>query len=77
MLVVEAVLVRDHTPGFVRDVAVDVVDFFASRTCLVRDGELVELARLDAVRISPGVTRALEAGDAEAVNNRPHELVAL
>ena len=27
------------------------------------DGELVELTRLDAVRIAPGVTRALEAGD--------------
>jgi mannose-6-phosphate isomerase-like protein (cupin superfamily) len=27
------------------------------------DDELVELAPLDAVRVSPGITRALEAGD--------------
>jgi mannose-6-phosphate isomerase-like protein (cupin superfamily) len=27
------------------------------------DGELVELATLDAVRVSPGVARAFEAGD--------------
>ncbi|ALU39416.1 prolyl oligopeptidase [Kocuria flava] len=40
---VQAVLVRDHTPGFVRDVAVDVVDFFSSRTHLVRDGGLVHV----------------------------------
>lgn len=27
------------------------------------DGEVVELGRLDAVRVAPGVTRAFEAGD--------------
>ncbi|MFI7484037.1 prolyl oligopeptidase family protein [Kocuria sp. M1R5S2] len=48
---VQAVLVRDHTPGWVRDVAVDVVDFFASRTYLVRDGEFVHVDVPDTVTV--------------------------
>lgn len=48
---VQAVYVRDHTPGFVRDVAVDVVDFFASRTFLARDGGLVHVDVPDTVTV--------------------------
>ena len=48
---VQAVLVRDHTPGFVRDVAVDVADFFASRTYLVREEELVHVDVPDSVTV--------------------------
>ncbi|GGG61097.1 prolyl oligopeptidase [Kocuria dechangensis] len=48
---IQAVLVRDHTPGWVRDVAVDVVDFFSSRTYLVRDGGLVHVDVPDSVTV--------------------------
>lgn len=48
---IQAVLVRDHTPGFVRDVAVDVVDFFSSRTHLVRGGRLVHIDVPDSVTV--------------------------
>ncbi|MEX5270948.1 prolyl oligopeptidase family protein [Kocuria sabuli] len=48
---VQAVFVRDHTPGFVRDLAVDVVDFFSSRTYLVREDELVHVDVPDSVTV--------------------------
>ncbi len=48
---VQAVFVRDHTPGFVRDLAVDVVDFFASRTYLVRGDKLVHVDVPDSVTV--------------------------
>jgi prolyl oligopeptidase len=40
----QVVGIHDHTPGFERDVVVEVLDFYRSRTQLFVDGELVHLA---------------------------------
>ena len=49
--------------GHRHDEAEEVYVVIAGSGRINLDGEVVELDRLDAVRISPGVTRALEAGE--------------
>lgn len=39
----QAAVVKDHTPGFERVIAMDLVDFFSTRTSVWRDGQWVEL----------------------------------
>ena len=38
---------HDHTAGFERDIAVDVTDFYHSRTYVLRDGELIHIEVAD------------------------------
>ncbi|MHA7293029.1 prolyl oligopeptidase family serine peptidase [Arthrobacter sp. HLT1-21] len=47
-----AVVMRDQTPGFERDIAVDTIDFYSSRTHLRRDNAWVQLDVPDDVNVS-------------------------
>ncbi|MBG6183343.1 prolyl oligopeptidase [Arthrobacter sp. CAN_A214] len=47
-----ALVIRDQTPGFERDVAVDTIDFYSSRTHVRIDGEWVHLDVPEDVNVS-------------------------
>ncbi len=47
-----AVVIHDSTPGFERDIAADIVDFYSRRTHLRRGGEWVRLDLPDDVNVS-------------------------
>ncbi|WP_028281358.1 prolyl oligopeptidase family serine peptidase [Arthrobacter sp. H5] len=47
-----AVVMRDQTPGFERDIAADIIDFYSSKTHLRRDGEWVHIDVPDDVNVS-------------------------
>lgn len=47
-----AVVMHDQTPGFERDIAAHIVDFYSSRTYLRRDGEWVHVDVPDDVNVS-------------------------